>query len=226
MVLIAPDILADACGLSLGLILCTVPTGLVLWLLGWRSHRFWAVLFATVLAGVAGLHYADALHTQPLVAAVLLALSAGVLALALVRLVAFAAGGLAGMLLLHAAYPALHQPLVVFLIAGLVTLLLFRIGTMALTSLAGSLLLVSAGLMLLHHYAVLDAPSYAEHSAVLLNWVAGLLTFAGFVIQFALDRYVFGQKTKGKSWLGELWNMLPSRGSGSVSKPPSLRRAA
>ena len=226
MYLPAPDILADACGLSLGLILLTVPAGIVLWLLGWWSHRFWVVLFTTVLAGVAGLHYAGDFHAPPLVAAVLLALSAGVLALALVRLMAFVAGGLAGVLLVQAAYPALHQPLLVFLICGLVTIFLFRLCTMALTSLAGTLLLAGAALMLLHHYALVDAPSYCEQSRVLLNWIGGLLAFAGFVAQFALDRYVFRRKAKSKSWVGEVWNAMTSRGSTGSSKAPPLRRAA
>src|SRR5260370_4144102 len=146
MVLVSPDILADACGLSLGLMLLTVPVGLALWLLGWWSHRFWVVLLTTVLAGVWGLHSAPSWEAPRLVAAVLLALSAGVLALALVRLIAFGAGGLGGMLLVQAVYPSLHQPLVSFLVSGLLCLLLFRPCMMALTSFAGSLLLTCAAL--------------------------------------------------------------------------------
>jgi hypothetical protein len=227
MYLVAPEILADACGLSFGLIVLTVPVGLMLWMLGWWSHRFWVVLGTTVMAGVAGLHYAPDYHAPPIVAAVLLALSAGVLALALVRLIAFAAGGLSGMLIVHAAYPALHQPLIVFLICGLVTLLLFRPCLMALTSLAGAVLLVGAALMLLHHYAMLDAPSYSEHSHVLINWIGGLLTVAGFVIQVVLDQYFFRQTSKRKTWVGQLWDLMPSRGSsGGSSKPASPKRAA
>ncbi len=137
MYLVAPDILADACGLSLGLMLLAVPIGLVLWLLGWWSHRFWVVLLTTVVAGVYGLHAGANFQTPPLVAAVLLALSAGVLALAMVRMVAFAAGGCAGILLVQAVYPSFNQPLISFLVAGLVCLGLFRPCIMALTGLAG-----------------------------------------------------------------------------------------
>jgi hypothetical protein len=229
MYLVAPDILADACGLSLGLILLAVPVGLVLWLLGWWSHRFWVVLLTTVVAGVSGLHIAPAFQAPALVGALLLALAAGVLALALIRLVAFAAGGLAGLLLVQAVYPSLSQPLVTFLVAGLLSLLLFRPCMMALTSLAGAVLLTFAALMLLNYYAVLDAPAWCEQSTVLLNWLAGSLAFVGMVVQFLLDRYVFRKKTsKGKGWLAELWAMLPSRsstGSGS-GRIPTARRAA
>ena len=77
MYLVAPDLLTDACGLSLGLIILTVPAGLVLWSLGWWSHRFWVVLFMTVLAGVCGLHVGASYNAPPLLAAVLLALAAG-----------------------------------------------------------------------------------------------------------------------------------------------------
>ena len=74
--------------------------------------------------------------------------------------------------------------------------------------------------------AVLDAPSYCEQFGTLLNWVAGLLAFAGFVVQFALDRYVFDRRPKGKTWLGELWGLVPSRGSSGSGKSAALRRAA
>jgi hypothetical protein len=225
MAVVTPDILADACSLSLGLMLLMVPIGLALWLLGWWSHRFWVVMFTTVLAGVWGLDSAPAWQAPPLLTAVLLALSAGVLALALVRLIAFAAAGLAGMLLVQAVYPSLQQPLVVFLIAGLWCLLLFRPCMMALTSFAGALLLTWAALMLLNYYALMNAPTWSEHSGTLLNWSAGLLALTGFFAQLLLDRYVFRKKSKGKSWYGDLWGVFSSR-TPSSAKTVSVRRAA
>ena len=93
MQMVSPDLIADLCGLSLGLLLAGVVVGFVLWLFGWQSHRFWVVLLTTVAAGVYGLQEAAAFKTPPLVAALLLAVAAGILALALVRLLAFGAGG-------------------------------------------------------------------------------------------------------------------------------------
>jgi hypothetical protein len=215
----------DACELSLGLMLLTVPIGLALWLLGWWGHRFWIVMLTTALAGVWGLQSAPSWQAPPLVAAVLMALAAGVLALALVRLVAFGGGGLSGMLLMQAIYPSLHQPLLVFLVAGLLCLLLFRPCMMALTSLAGALLLTFSSLMLLNYYALMNAPAWTEHSGTLLNWVAGLLTLAGCAVQFVLDRYVFRKKQKGKGWLAELRGLLSSSNSGG-GNAVSVRRAA
>ncbi len=225
MVLIAPDILADACGLSLGLMLLAVPVGLVLWALGWWSHRFWVVLLATVLAGVYGLQAATTLHASPIAGAVLLALSAGVLALNLVRLVAFAGGGLAGLLLVETVAPSFDQPLIAFLASGLVCLALFRPCTMALTSLAGAILLVANTLMLLNYYAVIDAPAWCEQSAGLVNWLTAGLAAVGVATQFLLDRYLFRREPGARSWLGELWQHLPSRGA-TQPKPVPAKRAA
>ena len=59
MQLVAPDILADACGLSVGLIIIGIILGLALWLFGWSCHRFWIVLITTVLAGIYGLYDAS-----------------------------------------------------------------------------------------------------------------------------------------------------------------------
>src|ERR1700693_1671940 len=98
MQLVAPDILSDACGLSVGLVVVGIFVGLALWLFGWWGHRFWIVLITTVLAGVYGLYDAPVFRAPPLIAAVLLALVGGLLALALVRLLAFFAGGMAGLL--------------------------------------------------------------------------------------------------------------------------------
>src|SRR5687767_10168086 len=138
MHLVAPDILADACGLSLGLAVTGLVVGLALWLFGWWAHRFWIVLATTLVAGVYGLYEAESLRAQPLIAAVALALAAGILALALVRLIAFLTGGFAGMLAIQAIAPNLDQPLICFVLFGLVGLLLFRWSFMALTSLVGA----------------------------------------------------------------------------------------
>ena len=186
---VAPDLVADLCGLSLGVLVAGVGLGGFLWLLGWKSHRFWVVLLTTVAAGIYGLQEAAAFKTPPLVAALLLAVAAGVLALALVRLLAFVLGGLTGLILLQAAAPNLDQPLVVFVLSGLVSLLLFRWFLMALTSVTGAVVLCYAGLALLHHQGALDAIAWSEQGpTTLFNWVWGLLALMGFFFQFLLDR--------------------------------------
>src|SRR5262249_52625630 len=144
-----------------------------LWLLGWRNHRFWVVLAATVTAGIYGLAEAPALQAQPLAMAVLLAVAAGVLALSVVRLVAFASGGLFGLVLSQALAPSWGQPLMAFLVGGLAAHLLFRLWVMALTSFCGTLLMAYTGLCLADRLGKLNAVDWTEKRTVLLNWLCG-----------------------------------------------------
>src|SRR4029453_2306545 len=65
MHVVTPDLVAELCGLSLGLLLAAAASGFVLWLFGWRTHRFWVVLLTTVAAGVYGLQEGNALKTPP-----------------------------------------------------------------------------------------------------------------------------------------------------------------
>jgi hypothetical protein len=187
MVIIATDILIDLCGLSLGLLIALIPIGLMLWLWGWWSHRFWIVLATTVIAGVVGLLEATTWHVQPIVAAVLLAIAAGVLALALVRVITFAAGGLAGVYFVQLAFPAWQQH-ICFLISGLLCLLLFRWFFMALTSLLGAALLAYGTLALLNYRETLDAISWSDENAKLLSILCGIATLFGFAFQFYFER--------------------------------------
>jgi hypothetical protein len=189
MTIIATDILGDLCGLSLGLIISIIPIGLLLWLLGWWSHRFWIVLTTTVLAGVFGLLEASIWRVQPIVVAVLLAIAAGVLALALVRVVTFAAGGLATIYLVQFTFPTLNQPVICFLLGGLVSLLMFRWCFMALTSFLGSTFLAYGTLALMHYYEAMDALGWAETNAMFLTVLCGLFTFAGFTFQIMFERW-------------------------------------
>lgn len=187
MTIIATDILGDLCGLSLGLIIAIVPIGLLLWLAGWWSHRFWIVLATTVLAGVFGLLEATSWRVQPIVVAVLLAIAAGVLALAFVRVITFAAGGIASIYLVQFLFPSWNQPVICFLVGGLLCLLLFRWYFMALTSFLGGTLLAYGTLALLHYHEAIDAIGWADNNATLLTILCGLLTIIGFITQFLFD---------------------------------------
>ncbi|MSQ94490.1 MAG: hypothetical protein EXR98_08030 [Gemmataceae bacterium] len=189
MVFIATDILVDVCGLSLGLIVALLPIGLLLWLLGWWSHRFWIVLAATVTAGIFGLLEATSWQAQPILVAVLLAIAAGVLALALVRVITFTAGGLAGVYLVLFAFPSFQQHVIGFLVSGLVCLLLFRWFFMVLTSVLGAALLAYGTLALLHYREWLDAVAWSDENATLLTVLCGGGALFGFAFQFFFDRW-------------------------------------
>jgi MFS family permease len=188
MSLLVPDILEEALGLSLAFSITGLVLGLFLWLYGWRGHRFWIVLAATVSAGVGGLMIGPSYGASPVAAGLLLAVAAGVLALALARLVVFVAAGVAGWTAVHALVPTWNEPLVCFLVCGLIGLLLFRLWTMALTSFAGALLMAYSCLCLLERFAKLDVVTLAKNQAVGLNWTCAGLTLLGMLVQFLLER--------------------------------------
>jgi MFS family permease len=188
MQLLVPEILTETRGLSVPLSATGMTLGLLLWLFGWRGHRFWIVLVATVAAGIFGLYSGPAYGTKPLVAGILLAVAAGALALALVRVVAFICSGVAFWTLVHVLVPAWNEPLVCFLVGGLVGLVLFRLWTMALTSFAGSLLLLYFGLSLANSFGKLDAVAFGQTQTLLLNWACGFFTLLGLIVQVLLER--------------------------------------
>jgi hypothetical protein len=188
MQLVAPDILEEARGFSVAVSGPAFGLGLLVWLLGWRGHRFWIVLITTIGAGIWGLYAGPAYSTKPIIGGVLLACAAGALALSLVRVVAFAAGGIAAWLLLRALAPTWEEPLVCFLVGGLIGLLLFRLWTMALTSSAGTLLMVYSGLCLAETLGKVDVIALAENHATVLNCLCGGLMLMGLVAQLLVDR--------------------------------------
>lgn len=195
MQLLSPGVLADACGLSVPLTLTFLAAGAALWLFGWRSHRFWAVLAITVLAGVYGLYEARSFGSQPLVTALLMALAAGVLALALVRLLAFLAGGVFGVLLVQGLAPNWDQPLLCFLVCGLLGLVLFRLWMMALTSVGGATVVGYSVLCLLNQTGSVNPISFTENQYTLLNGLCGFWALLGFGFQFWYDQR---RRTKDK----------------------------
>src|SRR5581483_5211188 len=165
MHLIAPDIMAEARGLSPAIPAVGVTVGLLLWLFGSYGHRFWIVLLLTLSAGVYGLYFGPAYGMQPMVAGLLLAVSTGTLGLALMRVLAFVAGGLAALWLTHVVKLPYDEPLVVFLLGGLAGVLLIKLWITALSSLAGTLLVAYSSLCLLARWVKLDSAACSSPTA-------------------------------------------------------------
>lgn len=188
MAFFSSELLADIHGLSEPVCAIGLAVGLLLWLFGWWGHRFFIVLFTTVAGGLVGLHSGRVYGIQPMVTGVLLAIAAGLLALALVRLLVFTAGGLAACLAVQALSPAWNEPFLCFLSGGLMGVLLFRMWTMALTSLLGVLFMGYAGLCLADSWGQVDAPALADQQTTLLNGSALGLVFLGVILQYLLDR--------------------------------------
>jgi hypothetical protein len=188
MELLDHKILEEVRQLSPTLIGTALVLGLLLWLLGGWGHRFWLVMVITLLGGMLGLSYGADYGMQPLVAGLLLAVSAGALALALVRIFLFAAGGLAGLALVKLLAPAWDEPLACFLAGGLLGIFLYRLWVTTLASLVGTLLTAYSALCLLDRWGKLDSVAWAQANAPLLNWACAALTVVGVLVQFLLER--------------------------------------
>jgi hypothetical protein len=188
MNLVAPDILAEARGLPPLAPGTALAVGFLLWLWGARGHRFWIALGITLTAGLVGLFQGPSYGMQPLVAGLLLAVAAGALALSLVRVLLFMAGGFAALALMHALAPGWNEPVVSFLAGGLAGILLYRFWITTLTSLVGTLLMAYGGLVLLDGSRSFDAVGWSTKNGALLNWACGATAVMGILIQFLLER--------------------------------------
>jgi len=188
MQLVAPDILEEARLLSPLLSGAGLLIGFLLWSLGGRTHRFWLAMSVTLTAGLLGLALGKDYGMQPLVAGLLLAVSAGALALSLVRILLFAAGGLAALGLMYTVAPAWDEPIAVFLVGGLIGVLLYRFWITTFSSLIGALLLVYSALALLDRLHMVDSVAWTNKNGPLLNWGCSALVVLGILVQFVLER--------------------------------------
>lgn len=188
MHLVVPDILKEARELPLFLLLTGLAVGLFLWLFGGRKHQFWLALVLTLAAGLCGLRYGQSYGMQPLVAGLLLAVSAGALALSLVRILLFVAGGGLAVFLLHSTFPDWDETAACFLAGGLFSILLYRIWVVVLSSLVGTLLLAYSGLCLLARFSKINTVAWAENNGPLLDWSLATLTVLGLLTQLLLER--------------------------------------
>jgi hypothetical protein len=186
--LIAPDILTEARGLSPGVSITGIVVGLLLWLFGWRWHRFWTVAGVTVAGGLYGLSVGQPVGGHAVAVGLLLAVAAGLLALELARLFAFVAGGTAAWLAAAAVFPNARELGIFFLGGGLAGLLFYRLWTMALTSFLGTLLAVHAGFVLTESLTPFDAAGWAGRNPVALCVAVGLISLLGLVLQGAQAR--------------------------------------
>jgi hypothetical protein len=181
--LVHPDVLAEARGLSAGATGFGLLVGTLLWGLGWRWHRFWIVFGVTLTAGMIGLNAGRAVGGQVLVVGILLAVTAGLMALELARVFAFVAGGVAAWIAVQSVLPAAREMWAVFLCGGLLGLLLYRLWTMLLTSTAGVLLASHAVLVLGELLFKNDPVTFATRNGPALNATVIILAFFGVIIQ-------------------------------------------
>ncbi len=182
------DVLSEGRGLSPYIPGIGLAIGLLLWLMGSRGHRFWLSMAVTVAAGIAGLHTAPALGVQPLVGGLLLAVCAGALALALVRLLVFAVVGVGSLAVARAVTPGWNEPVIFFLAGGLIGVVFFKLWVMALTSLAGTVLIAYCGLCLAASLGGVDVVALARDQGNLLVWGSVGFALLGVFTQFLFER--------------------------------------
>lgn len=200
MHLLAPEILEVAKDLPIALTAPAFGIGLLLCVTGWAWHRFWIVLVTTVAGGVTGLNIGPSYGMKPLVAGLLLAIAGGQLALALVRVVVFAAVGAAAALLVRAYAPANWDiPLGCFLAGGLIGLLLFRLWTMVLTAFTGTLLMGYAVLCVLDRLQKVNAMDWATQRSLWFDGGCAAVTLLGVAVQVLLER----RKIRKQRWREE-----------------------
>ncbi len=183
MHLIAPDVLAEARGMSGAMAGTACVLGIALWLFGWRWHRFWVVAGVTLGAGLIGLNAGKTSGGQVMAVGILLAVAAGMMALELAKVLAFVAGGIGAWLAVQWVLPQAQELWAVFLSGGLFGLLLYRLWTMLLTSLMGALIAGHAALLLLEGPLQFDAVAWSGAHLVALNGVIVALVVLGIVVQ-------------------------------------------
>jgi MFS family permease len=197
MFLLDPDILEAGRDLSPAITVPALLIGLFLWLVGAWMHRFWIVLLLTLGAGVYGLLYGPEHGIQPIVAGLLLAVAAGTLGLALMRVLAFVTGGWVLYAAARVIAPAADEPLLCFLVGGLFSVFLFRVWIASVSSVAGTLLIAYSSLWLLGSLAQMDILASANSHGPLWNWGLGSCAVLGILVQFVVHRFYVKKK---KAW--------------------------
>lgn len=201
MNLIAPDVLAEARGLTQAAAGSLCALGVALWLFGWRWHRFWIVAGVTLGAGLCGLHAGRFVGgPQLLTVGVLLAVAAGMLALELARVFAFVAAGCAAWLAALWVFPNAQELWAVFLSGGLFGLIFYRIWTMLVTSFSGVWLAGHAGLLVLEPLLKFDAVAWLTANQAAVNGGAIGFVVLGIVLQALVSR---GDKAAGGEKAGK-----------------------
>lgn len=184
MQLIQPDILAAGRGLSIGAGGFLVFVGLLLWAVGWRWHRFWVVFGITLTAGLIGLSAGrTAGGNQVMVVGILLAVSAGMLALELAKVISFATGGVAAWVATQAVFPQVQELWAIFLAGGLLGVVLYKLWTMLTTSLLGVLVTWHGAFLVAQEVSKSDLTSWVADHMMALNGGAIAVTVLGVAVQ-------------------------------------------
>lgn len=222
MQLIAPDILTEARGLSVPFCAAGILLGVLLWVFGWRWHRFWVVLGTTIVAGLIGLSGHSVIGPRMLAAGLLLAIAAGMLAIDLSRLVAFSAAGMGCWLIVHKVLPNFQEPTICLLGGGIVGLLLYRLQLMVLSSLIGTILFGHSLLLLIEKLSdpYVAVAAWSQTNFLSLNIAVIVVALLGVAAQGQIERWKADKGSQKQAWYApylsredqEFLRQLPSKG--------------
>jgi hypothetical protein len=190
MGLFQADIIAEVIQLSPGLNGFILVTGMLLAILSWRWHRFWVVLGITILGGWVGLKGMQANGGHVLAVGLLLAVSSGLLAVEIAKILMYLAGGIAAWFLVNLIMPGGRDLWVVFLLGGLMAVSLYRLGFMLLGSFLGVLFWMHAALGLAHKFAQIPAVEWTTKYGLALHGIFVFCVTSGWIFQVLLDRYL------------------------------------
>lgn len=184
-----PEIINEISGLSMVSLLALSLAGIVLWLAGYASHKFWVVFLSTLLAGAFGFEKGPDMGIQSLLAALLFGLSSGILSLSVIRVVVFLFGGSVGVVLTQLIFPNLDASVPVFLSAGITALLLYPFWFTAFSSLLGSVITCHGLLALSFKMKWFDSPSWLEKQPGMADALCLGMVLIGTIIQYFINRY-------------------------------------
>ncbi len=196
--MIVPEILKECLPLGLLTTVLAFLIGLALWIFGGLGHRFCIVLATTLVAGVIGLQKGPVWGLQPLVAGLLLAVSAGALALSLVRVLVFLGVGFGVLFAAQAVAPNWDEAVACFVGGGILGVVFFQFWVQAAASLTGTLLMAYSGLCLVARLGRADVVAWAEKNGPLLNWGTLSVATLGILVQILVQKRGLGSKSKAK----------------------------
>ena len=183
------EIFSEVLKLSMPSLVVLFCCGFFLWSAGYLTHKFWVVFLATASAGILGFDKGPDFGIQGVFAALLFGISAGVLALSIIRVVVFALGGLTGLLFANVMMPAGDAWIACFLLGGILALLLYPFWFTAFSSLLGTLAAAYAVIAVLDRFKLTESSLIIfKHAGVVDVVCIGFVIF-GTIIQYFLTRY-------------------------------------
>jgi hypothetical protein len=215
MEIVSSKIIAEASELPSLVLVLTAAVGPLLWVLGWRMHRGLFVAASTFVAGMYGLAHGPAFGLYPAVAAGLMSLSAGGLAMATMRIGVFVVFGALLELAVRATITAHVDEqsqawlrVSAFFIGGLSSLLCYRFLVIAFTSLLGAYLLLIGGMAFAHRQGEFDTVGLASGRPILVTAIWLGLGLVGIAGQYALERVRIREKKRTGDATTELLRKL------------------